>query len=298
VADHQERPLAPLVPTAEGQSLADPSVSWPGHQSSGDLPTLALANGLEGDRVLETLRRVPAEVDDPLAERRLGVDLRVADAWRKAYPGASIGILALDGVENPPEHPALAEHVRRVEEELRRLWAGGTRADLNQLPEFEAYRGYYRRFGKTYHVQLQLESVVLKGKPLRANGCLVLAMFAAELRNLLLTAGHDLAMVEGDVSIEVAQGGERYVGLGGRELALQPGDMHIRDEVGILSSVLYGPDDRTQIAPNTRRAIFCVYAPTGIRPEAVARHLADIASTVRLFAPQASVIQQQVYAAS
>jgi DNA/RNA-binding domain of Phe-tRNA-synthetase-like protein len=226
------------------------------------------------------------------------VDIHIADAWRQAYPGASVGILAMDGVENPPEHPGLTEHVHRVEEELRRRWAGGTRADLNQLPEFEAYRAYYRRFGKTYHVQLQLESVVLRGKPLRGNGSLVLAMFAAELQNQLLTAGHDLARVEGGISIEVAQGGERYVGLGGRDLTLQSGDMHIHDEAGILSSVVYGPDDRTQIAPDTRRAVFCVYAPTGIQPDAVARHLVDIASAVRLVAPRASVIHQLVYAAS
>ena len=225
------------------------------------------------------------------------MEVHIADGWRQAYPEASIGILALDGVENPPEHAALTEHVRQVEDDLRSRWTGATRADLNQLPEFEAYRSYYRRFDKTYHVQLQFESVVLKGKRLRSTGSLVLAMFAAELRNRLLTAGHDLALIEGSVAIDVAQGGERYVGIGGRDLALQPGDMHIHDEAGILSSVLYGPDDRTRITPNTRRALFCVYAPAGIRPEAVESHLADIASNVRLVAPQASVIQQQVYAA-
>ncbi len=224
------------------------------------------------------------------------MEMHIADRWRTAYPGASIGILALDGVENPPEHPALTEHVHRVEDELRRRWAGATRADLNQLPEFEPYRGYYRRFDKTYHVQLQFESVVLKGKPLRSRGSLVLAMFAAELRNRLLTAGHDLATIAGGVSIAVAQGGERYVGLGGRDLTMQPGDMYIRDDAGIISSVLYGPDDRTQLTPSTRRALFCVYAPAGIRPEAVESHLADIAGNVRLVAPEASVIQQQVYA--
>jgi DNA/RNA-binding domain of Phe-tRNA-synthetase-like protein len=226
------------------------------------------------------------------------VDIQIAGGWRTAYPEAHVGILAMDGVENPPQHAALTEHVHQVEAELRRRWAGATRADLSQLPEFAAYRGYYRRFGKTYHVQLQFESVVLKGKPLRGNGSLVLAMFAAELRNRLLTAGHDLTMLAGGVSIDVAQGGERYVGLGGRELVLQPGDMHIRDEAGIISSVLYGPDERTQITPHTRRVLFCVYAPAGIRPEAVASHLADIAGTVRLVAPRASVIQQQVYATS
>jgi DNA/RNA-binding domain of Phe-tRNA-synthetase-like protein len=230
-------------------------------------------------------------------ERSDDVEIHIADGWRKAYPEASIGILAMDDVDNPPENSALNEHVRQVEADLRSRWAGATRADLNQLPEFEAYRSYYRRFDKTYPVQLQFESVVLKGKPLRSNGSLVLAMFAAELRNRLLTAGHDLATIEGGVAVNVAHGGEgeRYTGLGGRDLTLQAGDMHMRDEAGIISSVLYGPDDRTQITPNTRLVVFCVYAPAGIQPEAVEKHLADIASNVRLVVPQASVIQQQVY---
>lgn len=224
--------------------------------------------------------------------------IRIADGWRNAYPDASIGILVMAGVANPLEHAALTEHVHHVEDELRQRWAGMTRADLNRLPEFAAYRNYYRRFDKTYHVQLQFESVVLKGKPLRSNGSLVLAMFAAELRNRLLTAGHDLTLIQGDVEINVAAGGEQYVGIGGRDVTVPPGDMYIHDAAGILSSVVYGPDQRTRITANTQEAIFCVYAPVGIRPEAVASHLTDIASRVRLVAPRASVVHQQVYTTS
>lgn len=225
------------------------------------------------------------------------MDVRIEEAWQATYPGASVGVLAMEGVENPPADAALTAHVRRIEEELRARWATATRAELNRLPEFEAYRGYYRRFDKTYHVQLQFESVVLKGRPLRSNGALVLAMFATELQNRLLTAGHDLATVEGKLSVAVAEGGERYVGIGGRELALQPGDMYIRDDAGIISSVLYGPDDRTMLRPSTRQAVFCVYAPAGITPEAVERHLGEIAGTVRLIAPAATVTRQDVFTA-
>jgi DNA/RNA-binding domain of Phe-tRNA-synthetase-like protein len=100
------------------------------------------------------------------------------------------------------------------------------------------------------------------------------------------------------VLVAVAAGGEQYLGIDGRDLALQLGDRCIHDAAGIMSRVLYGPDHRTQIPPHTRQGIFCVYMPAGIRPEAGARHLADIASHVRLVAPRASVIPQQVYSAS
>jgi len=204
----------------------------------------------------------------------------------------------MDGVANPAEAPALAEHVRELEDALRSRWAGSTRADLNKLAEFEAYRDYYRRFDKTYHVQFQFESVVLKGRQLRSKGALVLAMFAAELQNRLLTAGHDLATIEGGLIVDVAVGGEQYVGLGGREQSLQPNDMFIRDAAGILSSVLYGPDDRTQIKPTTRQALFCVYAPPGIESAALEAHLSTIAGNVRRLAPDSVVVSQQIYTAS
>ena len=35
--------------------------------------------------------------------------LTVADAWRAAYPGACVGVLAMRNVVNPAEHAALDE---------------------------------------------------------------------------------------------------------------------------------------------------------------------------------------------
>jgi DNA/RNA-binding domain of Phe-tRNA-synthetase-like protein len=258
---------------------------------------------LRATDVIDSRRRggrpgVDVKLDVQISEAwRQKLDVQISEAWRQRYPGASIGVLAMDGVENPPDHPALAERVEQIEAELRARWSGATRADLLKLPTLDAYRRYYRTFGKTYHVQLQLESVVLKGRQLRADGALVLAMFAAELRNLLLTAGHDLASVEGPLRVGAAEGSERYTGRGGRELSLQPGDMFIADAEGILTSVLYGPDDRTPIRPETRAAVFCVYAPPGIEADMVARHLDDVAGLVRLVAPSATVLQQRVYPA-
>jgi DNA/RNA-binding domain of Phe-tRNA-synthetase-like protein len=223
------------------------------------------------------------------------VDIRISEGWREAYSEAIVGILAMEGVENPPEQIALTEHIHQVEDDLRSRWGAATRAGLYQIPEFEAYRRYYRRFDKTYPVQMQYESVVLKGKRLRSSGALVSAMFAAEIRNRLLTAGHDLDVIEGAVSIDVAQGAEQYIGLGGRDLVLQPGDIYTHDEVGIISSVLYGPDDRTRITESTRQVLFCVYAPVGIGSEAVESHLRDIAANVRLVAPRSSIIKRQTF---
>ena len=66
------------------------------------------------------------------------------------------------------------------------------RKSLRDLPVFAAYDAFYRSFKKTYHVQLQLESVVFKDKTIFSPSALVACMFMAELETGLLTAAHDL----------------------------------------------------------------------------------------------------------
>jgi DNA/RNA-binding domain of Phe-tRNA-synthetase-like protein len=223
--------------------------------------------------------------------------LVASEAWRVAYPSAAVGLLAMHGVKNPVQHAGLQAQKRSLEVELREHYAGYDRAALKELPILNAYAEYYRQFKKTYHVQLQLESIVFQGKPLPTAGALVEAMFMAELEDHLLTAGHDLEAIELPVRIDVARGDERYVRLNGREQSLKAGDMYIADNQGILSSILYGPDQRTQIRPGTRQVLFTTYAPPGIGDQAVRHHLETIRDNVHVIAPEATVVTLAVYTA-
>jgi DNA/RNA-binding domain of Phe-tRNA-synthetase-like protein len=229
--------------------------------------------------------------------------LTISETWKETYPGAAVGVLALRGVANPKRHPALEVRKAALEEQLRAQFAGQTKADLKALPIIQAYTAYYKRFKKTYHLLLQLESVALKGKSIPRVAALVEAMFMAELDDLLLTAGHDLEKVQQPITLDVADGSEYLVNIAGQENVLKPGDMFIADAAGVLSSIVYGSDRRTMIAPDTRQALFTTYAPAGtgvdggIGVEAVHQHLRHIQENVRLFAPQAEVVSLDVYTA-
>jgi DNA/RNA-binding domain of Phe-tRNA-synthetase-like protein len=220
--------------------------------------------------------------------------LHVSETWRAAYPEASIGLLAMGRVNNPEHHPLLEQRKAELEAELRSRFGGLDRAQLKALPTLQAYGAYYRRFGKTYHLQLQLESVALKGRPLPGAAALVEAMFMAEMRSLLLTAGHDLDALRGQPSVEVATGGETYTTLSGQQQRLKAGDMFIRDQEGVLSSVLYGPDSRTRLTSGTTSVLFTVYVPAGIEAALVDEHLAGIKADVLLLAPGAEQLFQGV----
>lgn len=223
---------------------------------------------------------------------------KVSPAWKSTYPGAIVGALAMRNVANPPYHAALEQVKTALERELRSRYADYDRAQLKKLPVLEAYGAYYKQFKKTYHVQLQLESVIFKGKSIPQVAALVEAMFIAELKNLLLTAGHDLDVVEPPVSIAVARGSEEYVRLNGQKQVVKAGDMMITDREGILSSIIYGPDQRTQIRSETKRVLFTVYGPPGVEERVMEGHLEDMKGNVELVAPAAEVELMEVLRAA
>ena len=116
----------------------------------------------------------------------------VTSTWRSSYPEAHAGVLVMRAVSNPLHHAALESQKAALEQELRKQFSGHDRAAIASHPTLRAYAEYYRQFKKTYHIQLQLESIVLKGKSIPSVAALVEAMFMAEMKDWLLTAGHDL----------------------------------------------------------------------------------------------------------
>jgi DNA/RNA-binding domain of Phe-tRNA-synthetase-like protein len=193
-------------------------------------------------------------------------------------------------VSNAERHPALALRLAELQADLRAHYTSADRASLASLPVVQAYQAHYRSFGQTYHVLRQLESIVLKGRELASpGGTLVSAMFAAEVSNLLLTAGHDVATLAPPLMIDCSKLGDRFVAINGQERELKPGDMLMRDGLGIISAVLNGPDQRTRLSATTTSALFVTYAPAGISGANVRSHLDQIAEYVRLVDPSVEV---------
>src|SRR5215203_5740003 len=93
--------------------------------------------------------------------------------WRSTYPEAHAGVLVMRAVSNPIHHAALESQKAALEDELRKQFAGMDQAAIGNHPTLRAYAAYYRQFKKTYHIQLQLESIVLKGKSIPSVAALV-----------------------------------------------------------------------------------------------------------------------------
>jgi DNA/RNA-binding domain of Phe-tRNA-synthetase-like protein len=218
-------------------------------------------------------------------------------AWHTAHPGAVIGLLELSGITQPKSSPRLDERKRETEARLRDLYQEYTRKDFSVHPVMAAYGRYYRRFNKTYHVQLQVESIVLKNKSLPDVCPLVDAVFISELKTFVLTSGHDAAKLKAPVLIDVSQEGEQIMQMKGAAKDIRAGDMIMRDRDGISCSILYGQDNRSPISSETSHVLYVAYAPTGVPLEAVETQLQGIEANIRLFSPNAVVEQHTLLSA-
>ncbi len=219
--------------------------------------------------------------------------LQVDDSVRALYPGAGMGILAMEGVTFAGDCEPL--RVGQAVEQLRDRYGSYDKAALKTLSPISAYVAYYKKFGQSYHLLPQLASALSGKKELRGLSPLLTAMFLSELDGMLLTAGHDLDALRQPLRLCAAAGGEPYTGISGKELTAVEGDLMLCDGDGPVSSILRGPDRRTCITPRTTNALFSIYAPPGVDPALVEENLKGLESRIRAFAPAARTTLLKVF---
>jgi DNA/RNA-binding domain of Phe-tRNA-synthetase-like protein len=170
-----------------------------------------------------------------------------------------------------------------IEEERERLgeqYAAFSRGDFKRLGMLDPYIRYFKRFKKTYHLMLQLESFVQKGRGLPRIHPFVTAYYLAELRTGVLGSIHDADLVEG--ALRLAETGrdanarERVILFNGEERMAPAGDAALFDARGLLTCVTQGQDSRSMVTGETRRACVVAYGVPGVEPAVLEQHLASV----------------------
>lgn len=193
----------------------------------------------------------------------------------------SIGILLMENVQSESPDDKLITIRQRLEDTIRLKYGQISRSELTALHPMDTYVEYYKKFGYSYHVLSQFESII-KGKSIPSGLPLVEAMFMAELKNMLLTAGHDFDKIKAPMGLSASTGIESYMTMNGKAVTTVPGDFALADQEGIISSILRGPDLRTAITKHTTCVFYTVYAPQGVEEQLVQKHLSDIEAYVHM----------------
>jgi len=205
-----------------------------------------------------------------------------------------IGILIISNINSSGNITALEVHKKNIESNIVKKYGPMTRKELKNLYPIDKYVSYYKNFGYTYHVLPQVESIA-KGKLIPSISPIVTSMFMAEIKNMVLSAGHDLDLIKFPLILDTSSKDESYIGMSGKLISTVENDFIIKDSENIMSSILKGPDKRTAINKNTKNALFAAYAPDGISADTLHDHLNDIELFIKTFSPDAVTELKKVY---
>jgi DNA/RNA-binding domain of Phe-tRNA-synthetase-like protein len=201
----------------------------------------------------------------------------------KIYPGTNLGVLIVKGISERVECKKEDEAI--FLEELMVKYKGFTRKELKGQSPVDAYAAYYKKFGQSYHLLAQLDSMLRGEKTCGSKSPLLQSMFFNELESMMLTAGYDLNRLKPPLCLNLAAGNEGYQSISGREVTAAAGDIILSDSSRVFSSILKGPDYDTRITPDTTDVLFIIYAPPGIGAFKVKTALIKLEDRIRAFAP-------------
>jgi len=147
---------------------------------------------------------------------------------KSIYPKAKFGSMVVGGISNIAERSTMNHIVDTELEQIKLKYPNYQRQAALMTEPLCYYAAYYKRYKKSYHVLGQLESILIKGRSIPPVGAPIEAMFIAEVKNLLLTAGHDLDLIKGTLTVDVATECISYAGLSGKEQQLVCDDSHVK----------------------------------------------------------------------
>jgi DNA/RNA-binding domain of Phe-tRNA-synthetase-like protein len=196
--------------------------------------------------------------------------------YKSRYPEVAFGLTLISGCQNPFNPPGFDQYKRKRLRKMRK------RQTLAQITErIEIYNGFFVSFGFECPLPKHLKRTVNSGFP-RYN-LMVDTHFMAEMCAGILVAVTDYDCFEGKLTLDLADEGEKCVGMGLRDLRTKEGEIVLRDEKGIACVLCQGADEKTKVKEDTRNVLFYAYAVPGIDGQYLKEGLSIAAETMAEF---------------
>ncbi|MHA2100975.1 MAG: hypothetical protein ACW99A_20060, partial [Candidatus Kariarchaeaceae archaeon] len=147
------------------------------------------------------------------------MEVSISDNSHTEFPSLQIAILKVRNVKYQIDDSKFTQEKQKIEEFIREKYQ-----DVQNLEVIKSYNQFFKKFGKVYPIQYQLQSII-DGKGLPSTIKVVEAMFMSELKTMFLTAGHDLDKIEGNLKVEISIGDEKYLKINQKDQSLKAGDI-------------------------------------------------------------------------
>jgi DNA/RNA-binding domain of Phe-tRNA-synthetase-like protein len=204
------------------------------------------------------------------------MEITFSENLRQRHKNVHLATLIVRDVQNKEFDERLDKEKRVIEQYVRENYK-----ELDNVGRLRKYNDYYFEFGEGFPVKNQIKSI-LTGKQIPNILCLVDAMFMTELKHACLMAGHDLDAIQGNLILDIAQEGEIFTKIDDQDQEIKKDDIVMRDGMGVIASVLWGPDNRTKIIPISKNIIYIAYFTFAVTRNGMITIMADLAKLLRI----------------
>jgi len=205
------------------------------------------------------------------------INFEISSAYKAKYPGVTFGLALIKNCKPLTDSAGFDQYRRKL---LRKMRKRETLASIFQ--RIDVYDRFFQSFGFDCPLPQHLKRTINSGFP-RYN-LMVDAHFMAEMCAGILVAVTDYDRIEGKLLLDVANVGEKCIGMGGRQFLMKQGEIVLRDEKGIICALCQGADEKTKVNDDTQNVLFYAYAVPGIDATYIKEGLIVAAQTLTQFA--------------
>jgi DNA/RNA-binding domain of Phe-tRNA-synthetase-like protein len=195
---------------------------------------------------------------------------------------APLGIVTCPGVD----HLSLQATVASFQSSLQLDKQENSERIMRRIQAFDSF---FAKNDSRSPLGSQFEMVRRKGLP--PGNVLVQALLLSEMSTGLLMGAQDASAIEGELICELAGSGESFRGMR-NEVQCRAGEIVLKDNLGIIASLLQGPDHRTRLKKDTKDVVFFVFSAPGITVNEIHEGTEQICSIFKSACPHLSA---QVY---
>ena len=185
------------------------------------------------------------------------IDFSISPVYETKYSGVAFGLTLISGCKPLIDNSGFDQYKRKL---LRKMRKRETLTEISQ--RILIYDRFFQSFGFECPLPKHLQRTINSGFP--SYNLMVDAHFMAEMCAGILVAVTDHDRIEGRLMLDVAQGEETSVGMGGRRFTIREGEIVLRDEKDVICVLCQGADEKTKVKDDTRNVLFYSYAVPGI----------------------------------
>ena len=195
------------------------------------------------------------------------------------FPDVKIGLLVVKGLDNRKQGTDVSPLLRQTEEAVRAKY---TLEGLSALPKIADWREAYRKFGfKPSSHRSSVEALlrrVLQGKELPSINPLVDLYNLISIKHCLPVGCDDIDHVDGNITLTIADGTEKFVMLGAHlSDEIKQGEVIYRDDKEVLCrSWNYRECDKTKIIENTKNVCLVIEGLGNTSKEEIVKALSEL----------------------